>query len=139
MIEVYTDVSVRNGNAVATCFILTSTHFIGSRTFEYKNVCSTLQGELLGLLDAIRFLKKVTVVKEPIRMFCDSEDALKQVNGCSKSPTFKSLVASIHSECENVDVEFKYVKGHQRNHNPNKVVDLVSKSVLRYKHPPHSR
>lgn len=135
MIEVYTDASVAKGKAVATCFVISSDNFIGYNSFEYKNVSSSLQGELLGIRDGIEYAIKCVPSREPVTVYCDSNSALSLVkcknNDAKNAKRFKEIVADIHLLCKNRCVNFLLIKGHQMEHNPNKVVDLISNSVLR--------
>lgn len=137
MISMYTDVSCRKGKAVATCFVTTTKNFIGCRTFEYENVCSTIQGELFGIRDGLKYLETCVdvIADDAVEVFCDSEAALGQINGTAKDKLFKSTVSTIRNSLPNNDVVFKFVQGHQIERNPNKVVDKVSNSVLRYRYP----
>lgn len=136
MIEVYTDASVSHGNAVATVFVTSSEMFIGFNSFEYSGVNSSLHGELLGMRDGIRYAISNNPNRLPITVYCDSASALSLVKGLNagdkKSKQFKNLVAEIHSICKGYSINFLLIKGHQMEHNPNKVVDLISNSVLRY-------
>ena len=138
MIKIYTDVSTRGGNAVATCFITSTTNFIGYRIFEYTQICSALQGELLGIRDGLQYLQSLDISDREVLLYCDSQAALDQINGVSKTPMFKTLISDIQKECSDLDIKFYYIQGHQRSHNPNKVVDLISKSALGFKHPVNS-
>lgn len=137
MVSVYTDVSLRKGKAVATCLVMTTTTFIGYRTFEYDNVCTTMQGELLGILDGLRYLESCSDIlgDDSVEVLCDSEAALGQINGTANSKLYQSTVAEIHKLLPNNHVEFNLIRGHQMQHNSNKVVDKVSNRVLRYKYP----
>lgn len=133
MIDVYTDASVSKGKAAATCFVLTPNAYLGCRTFEYDNINSGIHGELVGLRDGIKYaLEVVKDSTEPITVYCDSSSAINLIKDkCAKSHTFKEIVTDINSLCDGHTVHFMLIKGHQVSHNPNKVVDLISNSVLR--------
>ncbi len=136
MIDVYTDVSVRKGKAIATCFVISPLNFLGCRTFEYTGVCSALQGELLGIRDGLNYVLNELIIDDAVTVHCDSISAVEQVNGTSPLKQFQKITKSIHSMCADKEVCFEYIKGHQATHNPNKIVDLISNSVLMYRSPP---
>ena len=135
MIEVYTDASVAKGRAIATCFIISSQNFIGCDSFEYSDVKSSLHGELLGIRDGLAYAIKSVPGNEPITVYCDSNSALmlvKQKNPEVKtSKKFKEILTDVKSLTQGRCVNYILIRGHQIEHNPNKVVDLVSNSVLR--------
>lgn len=135
MIEVYTDASVAKGRAIATCFIISSQNFIGCDSFEYSDIKSSLHGELLGIRDGLSYAIKSVPGNEPITVYCDSNSALMLVK--SKNPEvktskkFKEILTDVKRLTQGRCVNYLLIRGHQIEHNPNKVVDLVSNSVLR--------
>lgn len=135
MIEIYTDASVSKGNAVATCFVLSSEFFLGCNTFVYDNVSSSLHGELLGIRDGVAYALESDKSKAPITVYCDSNSALTLVKSkCIDARTsgrFKSILEDIKKLTKGRCVNYLLIRGHQKEHNPNKVVDLTSNSVLR--------
>lgn len=141
MIRIYTDVSLRSGHAVTTCFVITDTNFLGYRIYDYKGICTSMHGELLGILGSIKYVKSLRssedsdVDTSKICVYCDSDIVLQILDGTYVKKRFQRTVKEIQEECEGLDVEFLYVKGHQRSRNPNKIVDFVSNSVLNYKYP----
>ena len=103
MISIYTDASVSKGSAVATCIILSTDTYIGYNVFKYENVSSSLHGELLGILDGIRYAKTLGInAKEPVIIYSDNSTAV-QLSGKKSSDLkdipFKNLVTEIHKEC----------------------------------------
>ena len=133
MIEVYTDASVSNRKAVVTCLALEPSSFIGCNVNEYTNVASSLHGELLGIRDALEYVLKHTELTDPIVIYCDSNTALEMVNKrtSKNSDRYSNIIRDIRKLKETHEVTLKLIKGHQSAHNPNKVVDLISNSVLR--------
>ena len=136
MVAVYTDASVANGEAVATCFIVSSDNFIGYNSFFYKDVSSSLHGELLGIRDGLRYAVSIVGSAEDITLYSDSNSALDMCKrGCDDNSKcamqFRNIVSEIKDICSGHYVNFLLIKGHQVGHNPNKVVDLVSYSLLR--------
>lgn len=136
MFEMFTDVALRKGNAVATCFIRTPSTFIGYKVFEYNRVGTTLHGELLAIHDGLEYLLSLNIdTSQPIKVYCDSRDALNQIQGNTSEIKFKTIIQNIKDITSDVDVKYLFIKGHQTHCNPNKVVDKISNTVLRYKHP----
>lgn len=138
MYELYTDAAVSKGNAVATCFLLGSDNYLGYNSFEYQNISSSLHSELLGIRDGLRYAKQVGVQSTDIlTVYSDSNSAIQLITKQKEDPTvprkFKNIVTDINSECEGMLVSFRLIQGHQTNHNPNKVVDLSSNTILRYR------
>lgn len=135
MISIYTDASVSKGSAVATCIILSTDTYIGYNVFSYENVSSSLHGELLGILDGIRYAKELGIdAKEPVTIYSDNSTAVHLATKKSselKEIPFRNLVTEIHDECADLFVTVRLIRGHQTEHNPNKVVDLTSNTVLR--------
>lgn len=134
MFEIYTDASVSKGKAVATCLVISTDAFLGYEVNNYTDVTSSLHGELLGILDGIRYAKQNALTpKDNVTLYSDSCSAVSLLNSKTTNNVFsKNLVKQIHAECDGYNVQFKLVQGHQSAHNPNKVVDLTSNSVLRY-------
>lgn len=137
MTEIYTDASVGSGKAVATCFIVTTDYFLGYKSFEYSGVNSSLHGELLGIKDGITYALEHVKKNEPIIVYCDSNSALQLIKSkkanAKSGKQFNSLVTEINNLCKGHFINFLLIRGHQVEHNPNKVVDLISNTVLRYK------
>ena len=133
MIEVYTDASVSQGKAVVTCLVLDPTSFIGCNVVDYSNVTSSLHGELLGIRDALTYTLDHTEPANEIIIYCDSNAALDLVNldDNVKIERFSNLIKDIRKLKKNKKIKFQLIKGHQSTHNPNKVVDLISNSILR--------
>jgi len=137
MVEIYTDASVSSGNAVASCFVITEDYFLGYNSFSYSDVNSSLHGELLGIRDGLKYALGVTKDNDCIVVYCDSNSALQLIDSkrldSKNNKQFKTLLSDIHDLCKGHFVNFLLIKGHQIEHNPNKIVDLMSNTVLRYK------
>lgn len=134
MFEIYTDASVSNGNAVSTCLVISPDAFIGYTVNRYTGISSSLHGELLGILDGIRYAKKAVLKPEDKTvLYSDSNSAVSLLNSKKYSNAVDtSILQAIYDECADYDITFEVVKGHQSSHNPNKIVDLTSNTVLRY-------
>lgn len=135
MTSIYTDASVYKKIAVTTCFVLTADNFLGCKSFVHEDVTSTLQAELYGIRDGLEYVISSGKDKEPITVYCDSYPAvdLMKCKSIDLLPTqFRDLVQDTLKLCNGRNVNFMLIKGHQESHNPNKVVDLISNSVLRF-------
>lgn len=138
MYELYTDAAVSKGHAVATCFLLGDNNYLGYNSFEYSKVFSSLHSELLGIRDGLRYAKSIGLTKKDILIvYSDSNSAIQLIKKSIANPDvpkkFKVIANEICSECNDLFVKFQLIQGHQSNHNPNKVVDLSSNTILRYK------
>ena len=134
MVEVYTDVSIAKGHGVATCFVVSNVNYMGYNTFEYTSINSSLQGELLGIRDGLKYTATLNTTNEPVTVYCDNKAAVALINDkLAGRPInkFERLVSEILKIQGEVSTEYKLIQGHQTGHNPNKIVDLVSNSILR--------
>lgn len=138
MVNIYTDASVRNGKAVATCFIITSKTFIGHNVFEFDNVDTSTLGEIMGAINSIKYAESVTDMSDEIYLFSDSyamRNLLKhdiKASQYSQVVLYREQLSELKELINKYNIQIKLIKGHQINHNPNKVVDLISNSVLRF-------
>lgn len=139
MVKIYTDASVAKGNAVSTCFVLTDTNFLGYNTFSYEGVETSVEGELLGVLNAAKYYQSLNVADTDVIIFCDSINAINLISNLEAGETtkqtwrYKSLLESIVEFKQAIGFNLQLIEGHQMSHNPNKIVDLFSNSMLRIK------
>lgn len=137
MIEIYTDASVCDNNMVATCFILTDTNFIGHNVIKKSNVSTSLEAEMEGAIAALEYAVSCNHVQHA-KLYCDSISLLRLTQ--TNLAKTKNKQALLHLDrllvlqrlLKVYDVTMELIQGHSKNHNPNKVVDLISNSVLRY-------
>lgn len=138
MLSIYTDASVKNNKAVATCFILSSKLFIGHNVFEFNNIGTSTLGEILGAINSIKYAVSIADESEPIQLFSDSfamRNLLKydlDTTTYDQALMYKEELKELKSLLEKHNINLRLIKGHQASHNPNKVVDLISNSVLRF-------
>lgn len=138
MIEIYTDASVSEGKAVATCFVITDANFLGYKVTELENVATSLEGELEGAIAALEYVKDVLVL-DNTTLYSDSISLIRLAQTNLKAS--KNKQAKLHNErlsylqtlVKKYNIKFSLIQGHSVDHNPNKVVDLISNSVLRFK------
>ena len=128
-IEIYTDASVANKQAVTSCLLLTADNYLGCSSEKYENVATSLQGELLAIRDSLKYLISIGK-KAPVLINCDSYAALQLIQ--DKDPKkFRKILDEIHHLERGFDITYKLIQGHQVEHNPNKVVDLICNTLLR--------
>lgn len=138
MIKIYTDASVGKNKAVATCFVLTNKSFIGHNVFELDNIETSTLGEILGATKSILYTADVTDMDDDITLYTDSyavRNLLKYdiaKSDYEQVDMYRSELATLKVLIDKYHIKVKLIKGHQTNHNPNKVVDLISNSVLRF-------
>lgn len=130
MIRVFTDAAVAKDTAVVSAIVLTDTDYLGFETRCYKDVSNSCLGELYGVLTGLQLLPRDC--KEKIIIYTDSNQTVHLLSDNTKclEPS-QSVVDEIHELMYGLDIDIVHFKGHQQSHNPNKVVDLTSKKVLR--------
>lgn len=139
MVKIYTDASVAKGNAVSTCFVLTDTNFLGYNTFSYESVETSVEGELLGILNAAKYYQSLSVEDTDVVIFCDSINAINLIgsvelgDATKQTWRYQDLLESIIQLKQSIGFSLQLIEGHQMSHNPNKIVDLFSNSMLRIK------
>lgn len=137
MIEIYTDASVSNGRAVATCFVINDKNFIGCKTSEFNNIQTSLEGELEGAIAAIEYVLDVLPMDTCV-LYSDSISLIRLTQTNLKTSKNKQAIehrvrlSRLQTLVKENNIRFELIKGHSTGHNPNKVVDLISNSVLKY-------
>ena len=137
MIKIFTDASVAHGKGVSTCFILTDYNYLGYNTFTYENVKTSVEGELLGILNAIRYFDTLGYNDEVV-IYCDSIHAITLIQNMEAGQTnsqinlYKKILRELVGLKRKYSMSIELIQGHQTTHNPNKIVDLVSNSTLRF-------
>lgn len=137
MVEIYTDASVANGRAVATCFILTDSNFIGCKTSEFERVETSLEGELEGAIAAIEYAQEIlplyncTLYSDSISLIRLTQTNLKKSKN-KQAVMHRNRLSRLQNLLRNHSIKLELIKGHSMKHNPNKVVDLISNSILKY-------
>lgn len=139
MIDIYTDASVGNRHAVTACIVLTDKNYIGYRTFESPDVSTSIHGEILGAINAITCAKSmISFDGEHVTLYVDSI-ALLNLLKCDLTYTTNKQAIRYSKELRELrdlldknNIDIRLIRGHKIDHNPNKVVDLMSNSMLRY-------
>ena len=127
MIDIYTDASVKHGKAVTAFFIISESNFVGSGVNFYKHVDSSLQAEVLAIRDGLKYICDSEVKDNFYSLCSDSQLAMQLITeGSENAPkAIDSVCNEIRSLSDLLNLHYITIKGHQTNHNPNKVVDLI--------------
>lgn len=141
MIEIYTDASVsfKHGIATATCFAISPQSFIGYQVFSYDDCNNTALAEIMGAADGLEYTSTVTDLENKKVVLFSDFPALFSISKKDLNTTttmndrMKSQVARLQKLIKRYNVRIEYIAGHQKKMNPNKVVDFISNSTLRYK------
>lgn len=128
MIHIYTDTTISNNTAFCTSFIITDTNFLGFITKVYNNVRGSINGELLAILQGLRYLRKFPF-RDDVTVYTDSKEAIQHINHQTHEEHYKSIILEIDQFKKESTVIFSYIKGHSLVHSPNKIVDLTSRSI----------
>lgn len=138
MVNIYTDASVANDHAVTTCFILTDFNFLGHSVFNHDGIATSVLGEILGAIYGIHYAESVVDMNDTIVLHSDSSTLsyLLQYNlddsNYKQVQLYREELKELRDLLNKYNIELTLIKGHQSEHNPNKVVDLISNSILRY-------
>lgn len=119
-IMIYTDASVKNDKASYAFMILSDTEHIATRADVYPpvkgktlDICSA---EFRCIEQAIQFIKDMDLPEgTKVTVYSDSTMAITWA---------RKSVQSLY------DISYVHFKAHQQNHNPNKVIDSLTKGVL---------
>lgn len=134
-LKVYTDSSTVGDVAAATTIIVTDTQYIGMFTDTYE-VASATEGELLSVLQSIKFLREHDLTDRQISIYCDCMSVVNQLKEilCKQEIPedikYRKRWVELFDLCSGLDVTAHHVRGHQESHNFNKVCDKLSNSVV---------
>lgn len=133
MINVYTDASVSSGVAITTCMLLSDKAFIGFDTNTYNDIPASQIGEILAIRDGLRLYDMVEVKDPTIVLYTDHEYAVRLISDgdSSKLPDAKEILDEILEYVRKYNVCVEHITAHQTKHNPNKIVDQMSRHKLR--------
>lgn len=138
MVEIYTDASVGKTGAFATAFVLTDKNYLGYKVSEFPDVTTSIQGETKGAIAAIKYaVQGIGKSEDSLTLYTDSM-ALLNLLKCNLERTtneqaqrYKEDLSELKDLIKRHSVSMQFVRGHDIGHNPNKVVDLISNSMLR--------
>ncbi len=133
MINIYTDASVSTGVATATCMLLSDRAFIGYDTHTYENVPDSKIGELLAIRDGLRLYDAASIKDENVTLYTDHEYAVRIIEErlIDKLPNIREVISEIIQLVDKYDICVEHITAHQLTHNPNKIVDQLSRRGLR--------
>ena len=133
MISIYTDASVSSGVAVASCMLLTDQAYIGFNSMTYNNIWSSQVGELLAIRDGLKFFTTTGLSDKEVVLFTDHEHAIRLIEegDASKFSEASDLLKEIIELSKTCEISVQHITAHQSTHNPNKVVDQMSRHKLR--------
>lgn len=133
MVKVFTDAAVSSGIAAVTAIVLTDKAFIGYTTDCFHSVSTSLVGELHGIYVGLKYTLSLNI-EDDIVLYTDSEYAVRTIVAGRQerwTPEVTELVTSIRELMSQAAVSLEHFEGHQTSHNPNKIADFTSKSILR--------
>lgn len=139
MIEIFTDASVKKSTAVTVCFILTNDNYIGYNSVTHEKITTSVLGEILGAIDAIQYAsERLNLKSDDVTLYCDSNAMLNLVK-CDLNHTtnkqaimYRQELQLLQSLAKENNIYMELIRGHAIDHNPNKVVDRLCNSYLRY-------
>ena len=129
MIYAYSDTALSDSHATCTSFIINDSNYLGCFTNIYGNVKGSIHGELLGIKQSLEYINGLKLNDTDIQIFTDSYESIKHIKHQTKTKHFTSIINIINSYAEKYNIEYNYIKGHAIEHSPNKIVDLIAKSV----------
>lgn len=129
MVYIYTDTTVSNHTAYCTVFIITDSNYLGCETFVHKGVKGSVLGELLAIRDGLKMYRESNYDDSVIMVLTDCNDAIMHIEKKTKLKRFKPVVSEIENLSESMHIAYKKIKGHLMSHNPNKIVDMMSRSI----------
>ena len=113
--------------------ITTDTHFITCFENEYNEVESSIHAELLGVVQAMKYVSAHYPKGTQIAVFTDSRTvALKYIQilaakSVAKNSLYFREYDSLLKLSEGYIINVQHIRGHQDTHNPNKVCDILAK------------
>ena len=133
MISIYTDASVSQGVAVASCMLLTNHAYIGFNSTTYNDIWSSQVGELLAIRDGLKLYSETDIKDEEAVLYTDHEYAIRLIEegDASKFSEAQGLLEEIIELAKASSISVQHITAHQSIHNPNKVVDQISRHKLR--------
>lgn len=139
MLKVYTDCSTINSSAAATSIYLTNTEYVDMFTDTYENVKSTTEGELLAIIQSVRYV--VDNMPDVTELDVHS-DCISVINVCDyiiknarlpKNIKYRQRYQEFLECSKKIKIHLHHVRAHQNSHNVNKACDKISLSVVQRK------
>lgn len=140
MIHAYSDSGTFIGHSgtisVATSLFLTESTYIDTLTKVYRDVESTTEGELLGICQSLEYLTTKYPNEIDIEVITDSETLanryLQYLAGKKPKKSIKYFERwrRLMELSKDKNITVSHIRGHQDEHNPNKVCDMLSANLL---------
>ena len=139
MTEIFTDASVNNEAAVATCFCVDDKMFLGHSIFTSTEIHRSQLGELFGAVCALEYVdNQLGLGSDAMTLYTDSQFLIDILDtdvtwhdDDASVAIFNDYLNKFRAYVATYSIDVKLIPGHQTSHNPNKVVDLISINTLR--------
>ena len=132
----YSDATTKASTAVATTLLLTEDTFVACFSKRYENVSSSVEAELLGVVQTMEYLAQECSDESRIVLLMDNKSIIvKYIRILSQwavpeNQDFKPLYERLLACSKGFNINIQHIRGHQHTHNPNKVCDILSKVNL---------
>lgn len=136
MTKIYSDSSTVKGISVATSLFLTDTLFRNILTHTYEDVESPTEGELLSILQSIKYIREEYPEEKNIELYCDCISVVAQYTNILETGIipadikYRKRWEELLEYSKGLNIEAKHIQAHQESHNPNKICDRVSYTIL---------
>lgn len=136
MLYAYSDATVKGTSGVATTILMTEDTFINCFSRYYEGVSSSVEIELLGVVQTMDYIAHECPDESRIVLFMDNKSiAVKYIRALAtwsipNDHDHKPLYEKLLKFSEGFNVNIQHIRGHQHTHNPNKVCDILSKVNL---------
>ena len=136
MTKIYSDSSTIDNMSVATSLFLTESLFLNMITRVYDKVESPTEGELLSIVQSIRYMREEYPEEKSIELYCDCISVVDQYTNILKTGVipddikYRKRWIDLLEYSKGLNITAKHIQAHQETHNPNKICDRVSYTVL---------
>jgi len=136
MIHIYSDGCVQDNtvriNKGGNGFIIVDPklNFIMHTYVEASYNTTNNREEIKGILNALEYIKEWNPVGEEIVLYSDSEYCVKGCNKLHKLKKNLDLWEKVFNLLNEVNVEIKWIKGHQKESNGNTIIDELIQERL---------
>lgn len=136
MTKIYSDSSTIDNMSVATSLFLTESLFLNMITRVYDKVESPTEGELLSIVQSIRYMREEYPEEKNIELYCDCVSVVDQYTNILKTGVipddikYRKRWIDLLEYSKGLNITAKHIQAHQETHNPNKICDRVSYTIL---------
>lgn len=133
-ILIYTDGTlIKRGEGLAISVILSETHYIGLVVQKCKSAFAP-EAELFAIHQSLKYLDERNILCDKMLLFTDAEYWVVVYNNIMNSGGYippkienKEIWRYIISIARKYKLSFEYIVGHQIDHNPNKLCDIMGR------------